>query len=250
MITLPYQGLINQIVDGYNRERKYQPRVVQSSLFFRDESFGLSELPFDLLIDESHALEFDIADHSVENGSTISDHVSERLRSVQVTGFFTNHRIGDKQSGFVNYGTEAEDGSVTVNRSIDKVNVNGVQGKGNEALDLMLDSLKEIARRREPVRLVTALEVYEDMIIESLNYDRGPEDGESIKFSMKLREVRTAEVKTSYRDGVKPAPAPKTLDTDAGKKMAENEKDGKVTGSEQTKERIQQGITGQYIGEP
>lgn len=248
MIVLPYQGLINQAIDFYNREKVYRPRVVQSSLFFRDEAFGLDSLPFDLLIDESHSLEFDIADHAVENGATISDHIQERLRTVQVTGFFTNHPIGGKESGYVT--GEDKEGNAKVRRATDSVRINGVEGKGNVALEEKFKKLKEIARERKPVRIVTAIEVYDEMVIESVSVDRGPEDGESIKFRMKLREVRTAKVETTYRDGVKPAPAPKSQDSDSGKKMAENEKDGKVTGMELAKERIQAAITGQMIGVP
>lgn len=254
MITFPYQGLVEQSLTAYDRERRYQPKVVQSSLFYRDEAFGvgrsssgLVELPFDLLIDESHSLDFDIADHAIENGGSISDHVQERLRSVRITGLFTNHRIGDKESGYVSYGTEAEDGSVTVNREADVVDLEGVQGKGNESLDLMLDSLKALARERKPVRLVTSLEVYEEMIIESLLYDRGPDDGESIKFTAKLREVRTAKVSKVRRDGVRNPPAPKTQDTAAGKKMAENAKAGKATAVELPKSKLWEALEGKLM---
>ena len=246
MITLPYQGIVNQVVDFYQREKVYRPRVVQTSLFFRDKAFGLEELPFDMLIDESHSIEFDIAEHAVENGSSVSDHIRERLRSVQVTGFFTNHPVGGKQSGYV--GGEDDEGNAIVRWSVDPVSINGVEAKGNVALTTKFEKLKEIARERKRVRLVTALEVYDEMVIESVKYDRGPQDGESIKFVMKLREVRTAEVKTSYREGVKPAPPPKTQETDAGKKMSENEKDGKVTGSERTTEQIKTAIKGEFIG--
>lgn len=246
MITLPYQGIINQAADFYKREKVYRPRVVQTSLFFRDKAFGLEELPFDMLIDESHSIEFDIAEHAVENGASVSDHIRERLRSVRVTGFFTNHPIGGKQSGYV--GGEDKDGNAVVKWSVDSVKVNGVEGKGNVALDEKFKKLKEIARERKPVRIVTALEVYDEMVIESVKYDRGPQDGESIKFVMVLREIRTAEVNTTYREGVKPVPAPTTQDTDEGKKMAENEKEGKVTGVELGSERIKTAITGQLIG--
>lgn len=241
MITLPYQGLINQAVDFYNREKRYKPRTVQASLFFRDENFAIGEVDFDLLIDESHSLEFDIADHAVENGATVSDHVQERLRSVIVTGLFTNHPIGDKKSGYVK-----DDGSVRF--ATDKVNVEGVEGKTNEALDDKLEKLKTLARLREPVRLVTSLEVYEKMVVESLSYDRGPSDGESIKFTAKLREVRTAEVSLVNREGVWNPPEPKTQKTDAGKKLAKNEKNGKVTGVEQTESKLEESVTGKVIG--
>lgn len=247
MITLPYQGVINQAVDFYNREKVYRPRTVQTSLFFRDERFGIGSVSFDLLIDESHSLEFDISDHAVENGSTISDHVQERLRSVQVTGLFTNHPIGDKTSGYVT--KENPDGTVEVNRRPDRVEVDGMEANFNVALEQQLKALKLLARDRKPVRLVTSLEVYEEMVIESLSFDRGPDDGESIKFTARLREVRTAKVKTTYRDGVWNPPEPKTQETEEGKKMAENEKDGKVTGMEKTTNDIYEGVTGEVIGD-
>lgn len=234
MITFPYQGLI----DKFSSE-DIPPKVVQSSLFFRDEGFGLEELKFDLLIDESHSLDFDIPEHAVENGSSISDHVCERLRSVQITGLFTNHPIGGKKSGYVN-----EDG--TVNEEPDEVSVDGAEGRGNIAL-ANFEKLKEIARRRKPVRLVTSLEVYEEMVFESIPYSRGPDDGESIKFTAKLREVRTAKVSTVRRDGVWNPPAPKTQATDAGKKMAENNKAGKATAVERSSSKIEESITGKVM---
>lgn len=234
MITFPYQGLI----DKFTRE-DIPPKVMQSSLFFRDEGFGLEELKFDLLIDESHSLDFDIPEHAVENGSSISDHVCERLRSVQITGLFTNHPIGGKKSGYVN-----EDG--TVNEELDEVSVDGAEGRGNIAL-ANFEKLKEIARRRKPVRLVTSLEVYEEMVFESIPYSRGPDDGESIKFTAKLREVRTAKVSTVRRDGVWNPPAPKTQATDAGKKMAENNKAGKATAVEKATGKIKESITGKVM---
>ena len=234
MITFPYQGLIDKFTGS-----DIPPKVMQSSLFFRDEGFGLEELKFDLLIDESHSLDFDIPEHAVENGSSISDHVCERLRSVQITGLFTNHPIGGKKSGYVN-----EDG--TVNEEPDEVRVDGVEGRGNIAL-ANFEKLKEIARRRKPVRLVTSLEVYEEMVFESIPYSRGPDDGESIKFTAKLREVKTAKVSIVRRDGVWNPPAPKTQATDAGKKMAENNKAGKATAVENATGKIKESITGKVM---
>lgn len=234
MITFPYQGLIDKFTG-----EDIPPKVVQSSLFYRDEGFGLEDLKFDLLIDESHSLDFDIPEHAVENGSSISDHVCERLRSVQITGLFTNHPIGGKKSGYVN-----EDG--TVNEEPDEVSVDGAEGRGNIAL-ANFEKLKEIARRRKPVRLVTSLEVYEEMVFESIPYSRGPDDGESIKFTAKLREVRTAKVSTVRRDGVWNPPAPKTQATDAGKKMAENNKAGKATAVEKATGKIKESITGKVM---
>lgn len=241
MTAVPYQGLIDKASELINGSRRYSPHTTQASLFFRDENFGLDDLSFDLLIDESHSIEFDVADHAVENGSTISDHIQERLRKVSVTGFFTNHPIGAKGSAYVN-----EDGSIK--READTVKMDGAEMTGNRSRDLKLDQLKNLARERKPVRLVTSLEVYEKMVIEELSYDRGPDDGESIKFTVKLREVRTAELKKAVSNAVWNPPAPESQDSPEQKKMAETEKNGKVTGvEEEATETIKPAITGEVM---
>ena len=76
-------GILNIAQQAYSRY-SHPPRAIPASLFMRNEEFGLAtkdgdgnyiytNIPFDLLIDESHELDFDITDHAVENGSTISD---------------------------------------------------------------------------------------------------------------------------------------------------------------------------------
>lgn len=203
------------------------PHVVQGSLFFRDHAFGLSELPFDMLIDESHSIEFDISEHAVENGSSIADHVQEKLRSVTVTGMFTNHSLKGRSGGFVQ--------GESIEYSPDEVNIEGRQGTKDTCIP-RLEKLKEIARRRNPVTLYTALEDFElsdiSMVIESISYDRGPDDGESIKFTMKLREVRRAKLNTAYVRGAWEPPDPPKVETPAEKKMSKKKKKGKKQAAE------------------
>ena len=104
----------------------------------------------------------------------------------------------------------------------------------NVSRDDRLARLKEIARRREPVRLVTALEVYDEMLVEELSFDRGPDDGESVRFRMRLREIRTATLEMRYVDGVWEPPEPKSQATDAGKKMSKQKKNGKKSATEKS----------------
>ena len=239
MITLPYQGLIDKASDFINGKQK--PHTAQASLFFRDENFGLDDLSFDLLIDESHSIEFDVADHAVENGSSISDHIQERLRKVSVTGLFTNHPIGSKGGAYVN-----EDGSIK--READTVKMDGAEMTGNRSRDLKLDQLKKLARERRPVRLVTSLEVYEEMVVERLSYDRGPDDGESIKFTIELREIKTATLRKNVSNAVWNPPKPESQDTPEQKKMADVDKNGKVTGVEKASvDTIEPAITGEVM---
>ena len=216
-------GLINTIQDLFTG--KPAPHVVQTSLFFRDHEFGLSMLPFDLLVDESHTIEFDVTEHAVENGSDISDHISEKLRNVSVTGLFSNHSIKDRKSGYV-----ADNGEIS--EEPDEINVDGVAGSENSSYT-RLKKLLEIARERKPVTLYTALEDFEleniSMVIEHIDYDRGPSDGESIKFVMKLREIRKAKIVTKKVESVWNPPDPPKLDTPAQKKTDSKKKKGKTS---------------------
>lgn len=229
-------GFIQQAIDLFNG--RPAPHVVQTSLFFRDHDFGLDVLPFDLLVDESHSIEFDVAEHAVENGSSTADHITERLRRVSVTGMFSNHSIKGKKSGYV-----SEDGEV--NEEADEINIDGLSGVTNSSY-VRFKKLKEIARRKNPVQLYTALEDFEleniSMVIESISYDRGPDDGESIKFTMKLKEIRRAKLQTVYVDGAWNPPDPPAIDTPAQKKMDSKKKKGKKQAAEKVAQTlVQQG---------
>ena len=191
-------GWINKVQDLFRE--KPAPHVVQTSLFYRDHEFGLSVLPFDMLVDESHSIEFDVTEHAVENGSSVADHITERLRKVSVTGIFSNHSLRGRKSGFV------DDGSGEIRTEADKVNIEGQQAVSNSSY-FDLQTLKTIARDRQPVTLYTALEDFElndiTMVIEQIDYDRGPDDGESVKFTMKLKEIRRATIKSVYVNGAR-----------------------------------------------
>ena len=125
------------------------PRKVPASLFSRDEGFGVDSadktgsIRFDLLVDESHTLEFEVSDHPIENGAVITDHVTQKLRTCTVTGMFTNfpdrNEFGESTDGYT--GVQVSDGTPV---------------KDNRARDLFIE-LENLAMQRKPVRLVTAL---------------------------------------------------------------------------------------------
>lgn len=175
----------------YRKFTRPKPSAITASLFTQSEDFGLDELPFDLLIDESHELGFDITDHAVENGAVISDSIQRRLRSVTVRGIFTNHPIR-KTSGF----RMNENGEVAKPENVEIEDSDGNAALTNSARDDKWKKLNEIAERKGTVRLVTALEIYDEMAIESIQAERGPDDGEAIQFMMTLREIRSVALAT------------------------------------------------------
>lgn len=194
------------------------PRKVPASLFSRDEGFGVDSadktgsIRFDLLVDESHTLEFEASDHPIENGAVITDHVTQKLRTCTVTGMFTNfpdrNEFGESTDGYT--GVQVSDGTPV---------------KDNRARDMFI-ALENLAMQRKPVRLVTALHVYPEMIITSLPVKFGADDGESIKFTMTLREFKVAELKKTVTFGKFRPPDMKSAEN---RTIAPKQTNGKVS---------------------
>lgn len=203
-------GFYSMVKRGQAREQ-YQPTSVHASLFSKSEKFGLygtesvDAFPFDLLLNESHALEFSLGDHAIENGASITDHVNRKLRSCTIKGYFTNHPVKDNLVGRKKIEYD--------NRKMDQ----GEKAMSNRALE-MLEQLETISERKQPVRLVTALKVYPEMLIQSLSYSRNPDDGSAVTFTMRLREFRLATVRVKTYTV--------NLNTEAGRVAATPEQQG------------------------
>lgn len=202
-----------------------KPRAVSASLFTQAEAFGVGssdsgtvEIPFDLLIDESHTLEFEASDHPIENGAVITDHVTQKLRTCTVTGLFTNHPVQKAD--------ELEDSSIDSYRDTEILGTwDGVLDHPR-ARDDMFKKLEELACERKPVRLVTSLKVYPEMIITSLPVKRDAKDGDCVKFTMTLREFKVATLKKTTAFGKFQPPDMKT----AERRLASQKKSkGKVS---------------------
>ena len=227
-------GFIGQIQAAYSRYSN-PPHVIPASLFMRNESFGLAtkdgdesffytNIPFDLLIDESHELKFDITDHAVENGASLADHIQQRLRTVKITGMFTNHPVGGSRA-FVNENDELNNRNWRDGR----VEIDNAPAITNTALSKW-ELLTKCAKSRKKLRVITSLEVYEEMYIERLSADRGPDDGESIKFELTLREIRTAKFDSKSVTGEWDAPQPAQQATDEQQAMSKKANAGNVSG--------------------
>jgi len=169
-------------IKSANRQESKQATSVPASLFIRSEVMGIESLPFDLFISESHALKFKISDHPLQNGAVKSDHIIKQLRTCTVRGMFTNHPMNSSVSLEEGDTIEVQEGSelrqMTENLSLKNY-----------------ERLEALALKEEPVRLVTSLVVYPQMLIQSITADRNPESGESVEFTMVLREFETVTLK-------------------------------------------------------
>lgn len=165
-------GIFNQI-----KAESHVALPMCASLFARTD-MGIEGIDFDLFIDESHSLDFKISEHTLQDGCVITDHVMQQLRTCKISAMFTNHSVRHRTK-----------------------NYKAIKIEGYESAEPMenvarqkFEELEELAKRREPVRLVTSLVVYPKMIIKNVKAQRMPSDGESIKFSMTLTEFNTVKL--------------------------------------------------------
>ena len=165
------------------QQQKMQPKAVTNSLFYKDK-LGLTILPFDLIVDERHTLEFSASDHPLENGAVITDHITQKLRSCQITGMFTNNPIRKIGNG------QTDEGAYNVSVKVD-------ENKARQNIaQLNYLELEKIAKRREPVTLsCSVFPEPTEMIITSLSVKRSAKDGSSITFTLGLREFKVVELK-------------------------------------------------------
>ena len=195
---------------------KHDPVPITASLYMQSEPFsvgstdtskGVSAIPFDLLTSESHGLEFDVSEHSVEDGSVINDHVRQKLRQCTITGIFTIHPLAKEYSD--------KEVDVSKRQPITE----------NRAREL-INRLESLASDRKPVRLVTSMRIYPEMLIASVQHQRGPQDGESSKFTMVLREFRKVTLRQVVVDAVF---SPPDLNSEQNRKAYPQANSGRVS---------------------
>lgn len=224
-------GYIEKAVDYFQDNRPKNAQSVPASLFWREEGLGihhgdskLTYMPFNLFISEKHSLKFRVSDHPLQDGSTISDHVHQEMREVNIEGMFTNHPMRKlKEVNEVKFKDEYATSDVNPTVS-------------NTAL-ANFEKLKLLAKQRKPVRLVCSLEIYPKMVITSIDYDRDSKSGSSIRFTMTLRELKTVSLKATTGTY---AFQPDSLVTANDKLIAAEKKLGNRTAEEATVKQMRQ----------
>lgn len=237
-------GYIEKAVEFFQDARPKKAQSVPASLFWREEGMGifydktsknvsdmltsgktkLEAMPFNLFISEKHSLKFRVSEHPLQDGATISDHVHRELREVTIEGMFTNHPMRKLEE--INKVTFKDEYATT---EVKPTVTNTALAK--------FDALKRLADLRKPVRLVCSLEIYPQMVITSIDYDRDSKSGSSIRFTMTLRELKTVSLKATtgtYNF------QPESLVTANDKLIAAEKNAGKRTAEEVKAEQMRQ----------
>lgn len=193
---------------------RYDAKPISASLFYKEGAdLGIQGLPFDLFISEEFEASYTLSKHPMQNGVKVSDHIRKEPLKIPIKGMFTNHPISYK----LNRERKVE---------IEKLDFN--QKLENRALKYF-NKLKELADKMEPVKLITSLHNFNDMMITNISAARDEKSRDSIFFNVTLEEIfivslsqQTVDYKF-YDSGYIP---PQNMDTDVNKITANEKKNG------------------------
>lgn len=163
--------------------------LLYSYLVGKRTVIGVLEL--DALLTESTSLRSQITEYPIEDGSVISDHITQESETLSIEGVIT--------------------GAGTL--------FNIAAGKAK--LIAAKEALRELHKKRELITVVTGIDVYEDFAIESCEISRNNEDGEQFSVNLELKKInkvtlRTEEIPPEKTKGKATGKAGKTK-TKAGK---------------------------------
>jgi hypothetical protein len=126
----------------------------------------IAGITVDAIVTEQHSLIAEVPEHSVEEGSNISDHVRLKPRDLTLEVVISHTRLSDK-------------GVVDTSRA-----------------PAAWSSLKQIQATAQLISIITEIEQYDNMVIQSVTAPRNAENSEGLQFTLQLKQIRIVSNKT------------------------------------------------------
>lgn len=154
----------------------------QVTLLWQPTKAQIGTIVLDASIKELHHSETDSTDSPVEKGVDITDHVRAKPDTVTITGMVTNFPL-DAGEGPI---TQSFNGFTMTSAAA------WVPGTAEGAyLDLL--ALKD---NPSLIQVITQLRVYQNMVLKSLDVPRDAQIGESVQFTVVLKEIQIVQNQT------------------------------------------------------
>ncbi|MDU4299901.1 MAG: hypothetical protein E7I45_02855 [Eikenella corrodens] len=158
----------------------------------------IGALQLDALISEQTSLVNGVTQYAVEEGAPVSDHISTEAEKLTIEGVVTGASVSL-------FGTH-----------------------GRSKMIEAKEALRVINEQRQPITVVTGLDVYPEFAMESCDISRNADDGEQLRISISLTKIRKA--KTREAD----IPPGKVRQNAAGKAGETRKPAGRVTSRQAT----------------
>jgi hypothetical protein len=168
-----------------------------NSLFFGNNKTKIGDLVLDASLSEVITLSSTITEHPIETKEAISDHIFKNPLKVKIEGYITDSPI--KIFGIL----ETPLQSNSVDKIIKNINSFLPFDKSTKPSMQAYQLLYFLYDNRQLLNVVTRLNVFKDMAIESISFKTDVDTGERLEFTAELVQVRFASVSKSFYTGYK-----------------------------------------------
>lgn len=176
-------------------------------LFYPKEGYKVGSVELDLILDEDHSKSAQVTENPLQDGRAISDGIFLELQEGSLTGLVTNHsvKIAEKRAKQL----ELQD-SETLMAEAENYQLE------NRARQAWID-LKAVMDAKQPVTIVTSLEVYDNVAITNISTERNGDSGDALEIKVSFRQILTVSL---MEHEVTAQVQPKDMDSDINRKSA------------------------------
>ena len=176
-------------------------------LFYPKEGYKVGSVELDLILDEDHSKSAQVTENPLQDGRAISDGIFLELQEGSLTGLVTNHsvKIAEERAKQL----ELQD-SETLMAEAENYQLE------NRARQAWID-LKAVMDAKQPVTIVTSLEVYDNVAITNISTERNGDSGDALEIKVSFRQILTVSLKEHE---VTAQVQPKDMDSDINRKSA------------------------------
>lgn len=176
-------------------------------LFYPKEGYKVGSVELDLILDEDHSKSAQVTENPLQDGRAISDGIFLELQEGSLTGLVTNHSV--KRAEERAKQLELQD-SETLMAEAENYQLE------NRAKQAWVD-LKAVMDAKQPVTIVTSLEVYDNVAITNISTERNGDSGDALEIKVSFRQILTVSL---MEHEVTAQVQPKDMDSDINRKSA------------------------------
>ena len=176
-------------------------------LFYPKEGYKVGSVELDLILDEDHSKSAQVTENPLQDGRAISDGIFLELQEGSLTGLVTNHsvKIAEERAKQL----ELQD-SETLMAEAKNYKLE------NRAKQAWVD-MKAVMDAKQPVTIVTSLEVYDNVAITNISTERNGDSGDALEIKVSFRQILTVSL---MEHEVTAQVQPKDMDSDINRKSA------------------------------
>ena len=176
-------------------------------LFYPKEGYKVGSVELDLILDEDHSKSAQVTENPLQDGRAISDGIFLELQEGALTGLVTNHsvKIAEERAKQLDLQTSEALLEEAENYKLE-----------NRARQAWVD-LKAVMDAKQPVTIVTSLEVYDNVAITNISTERDGDSGDALEIKVSFRQILTVSL---MEHEVTAQVQPKDMDSDINRKSA------------------------------